>query len=224
MSNKPRLTVFASGSATGGGSGFQNLVEASRDGRLDAEIVSVISNHEHGGVRQRADKLHVPFWHFPKPWTANAYQRLAWMSEADFFALSGWLKQVKGLNLKTGFNQKTVINIHPGNLPDFGGPGLYGHYVHEAAMAAYSQGRITHSAVCMHFVTAEYDQGPVFFRCRVPIKPNDTSDTLGSSVNDQELIWQPQTTNLVVHEKITWDGRNHDSLQLPEGYVIEHTA
>jgi folate-dependent phosphoribosylglycinamide formyltransferase PurN len=44
----PNILVFASGTPTRGGSGFQNLVEASRDGRLKANIVGVVSNHANG--------------------------------------------------------------------------------------------------------------------------------------------------------------------------------
>ena len=60
---KVRILVFASGDEKGGGSGFQELVEFSRTNPpvLDAQIVGVISNHPQGGVRRRADALHIPF-------------------------------------------------------------------------------------------------------------------------------------------------------------------
>lgn len=61
---KPKLLVFASGSAEGGGSGFENLVNQANNWVLDTSIVAVVSNYEQGGVRQRADKLGVPFVHF----------------------------------------------------------------------------------------------------------------------------------------------------------------
>ncbi len=219
--NKPKVLVFASGSAEGGGSGFEKLVLASRDGSLDADIVAVVSNHANGGVRSRANKLGVPFLHFPKPWNAEAYQQLASESGADFFALSGWLKLVVGLDLATRFNSRTVFNIHPGPLPDFGGPGLYGHHVHEAVVAAFGRQEITYSAVSMHFVTGEYDRGPVFFQCKVKINGDDTPDTIGARVNQQEHIHQPRITNMVVNGLIAWDGVSPDSLKVPTGYEVE---
>ena len=219
--SKPRILVFASGSVEGGGSGFEKLVLASRGGALDADIVAVVSNHANGGVRVRADKLSVPFLHFPKPWTAEAYQRFASESGVDFFALSGWLKLVVGLDLATRFNSRTVFNIHPGPLPDFGGPGLYGHHVHEAVMAAYGRGEITHSTVSMHFVTGEYDRGPVFFRCNIKINEDDTPDTIGTRVNQQEHVHQPRITSMVVNGLIKWNGVTPESLEVPSGYSIE---
>ena len=219
--SKPKILIFASGSAESGGSGFEKMVLASRDGTLDADIVAVVSNNANGGVRDRADRLGVPFQHFPKPWDDKSYQRLATKSGADFFLLSGWLKLVTGLDPATRFNSRTVFNIHPGPLPDFGGPGLYGHRVHEAVIAAFKQRKITHSAFSMHFVTEEYDRGPVFFQRKVKINFDDTAETIATRVNQQEHLHQSRITNLVVNDLIKWDGVNPDSLEIPAGYEIE---
>ncbi len=202
--NKPKLIIFASGSKTGGGSGFENLVLASRNGKLDAEIIAVVSNHENGGVREKADRLGIKFVHFPAPHTAERYQEIT--RDTDYVALSGWLKLV------TGLNPRTTFNIHPGPLPRFGGPGMYGHHVHEAVMEAYRRGEVTHSTVTMHFVTEKYDDGPVFLQEPVDIFPNDTAETLAARVNQVEHSLQPMITDFVVHGKISWDGVNPGSL------------
>lgn len=216
----PKILVFASGSKDGGGSGFEKLVLATRDGRLSAEIVAVVSNYADGGVSKRAKALGVPFIHFPGPWEAEVYQRIANLSGADFFALSGWLKLVRGLDPNTCFNSRTVFNIHPGPLPDFGGQGMHGHHVHEAVMRAFKAGIITHSAVTMHFVTDEYDKGPTFFRLSIPIGQLDTPDSLGARVNKAEHEWQPLITNLVVNGQITWDGVSPETLSYPTDYEV----
>jgi phosphoribosylglycinamide formyltransferase-1 len=174
----------------------------------------VVSNHESGGVRKRADRLGVPFLHFPKPWAGEEYKRLAQDTGAEFFALSGWLKRVVGLDPSRTFN------IHPGPVPEFGGDGMYGHHVHEAVMAAHHRGEVTHSAVCMHFTIPAYDRGPLFFRFNVKIREDDTPDSLGDRVNKWEHYWQPQITNLVVHREIYWDGINPYSLRFPQRYDI----
>jgi len=201
---KKKIIIFASGSKTGGGSGFANLVLASRKGILDAEIVKVVSNHENGGVREKADKLGIPFQHFAGEKTSENYREI--VADADFVALSGWLKMVKGLD------PRTTINIHPGDTLKFGGAGMYGHFVHEAVMAAYHRGEVKNSAITMHFVTEEYDEGPVFFKMPVEILPNDTPETLAQRVLDVEHTFQPIATNDVVNGKITWDGKDPKSL------------
>lgn len=213
MSTYPKLLIFASGSKTGGGSGFENLVHAVDKGILEADIVGVVSNYEHGGVREKADRLEIPFIHFPAPYTgddmAMRYQDIVKQTGAEFIALSGWLKMVVGLDPKVTFN------IHPGPLPTFGGDGMYGHYVHEAVMKAYEKGEVTHSAVSMHFVTQGYDRGPVFFQKEVEILPSDDAESLAKRVNKTEHEWQPKVTNDVIHEKIYWDGMNPTSLVTP---------
>ena len=115
--------------------------------------------------------------------------------------LSGWLKLVSGLD------PARTINIHPGPLPRFGGPNLYGHYVHDAVMAAYQRGEITHSAVTMHFVDAVYDRGPIIFALPIPIEPGDTPATLAAKVNRAEHEWQPRVLNYVVHGQVRLVGK-----------------
>lgn len=193
---KPRLIVFASGSKDGGGSGFRNLVLKSREGILNASIVGVVSNHLRGGVYRHAKDLDIPFCHMPKPYLAEYYKSYVVQLHAEWIALSGWLKLVSGLPVEKTFN------IHPGPLPDFGGPGLYGHFVHEAVLKACHEGKISHSAVTMHFVSEKYDRGPIFFRYPVQIKLNDTPDSLGQRVNQAEHEWQAWATNLVVNGQI----------------------
>ncbi len=205
---KKRILVFNSGS----GSGFQELVENSITGILDADIVGLVTNKETYQCIDRALKLDITFAPPMKKFEAKDYQSLVNFFGADYVSLSGWLKPVVGLD------PRTTINIHPGPLPRFGGKGMYGHHVHEAVIQAYRRGEIKYSEVCMHFVTEEYDQGPVFFRYLILIRPDDDADSLGSRVNKIEHGWQSFITNLVVHRKISWDGKNPDSLRVPTWY------
>jgi phosphoribosylglycinamide formyltransferase 1 len=210
---KPKLMIFASGTKDAGGSGFRKLVEAVEGGTLHAEIVAVVSNHPDGGVKKIADEKNVIFYYFEKPWTAERYQEIAEVFNADFYALSGWLKMVEGLDPETKFNSRTVFNIHPGPLPKFGGDGMYGHYVHEAVVVAFERGEVTHSAVSMHFVTPGYDRGPCFFKRPVVLMPGETAGSLQQRVNVEEHSWQAKITDLVVNGHITWDGVDPKSLK-----------
>lgn len=212
MLKMPKIIVFASGSKEGGGSGFQELAENSRTGVLQAEIVAVVSNYAEGGVQKKAQKLGIPFEYLPNPRSAEQYRAIVKKYQAEWVALSGWLKLTKGLD-----PQKT-INIHPGPLPKFGGDGMYGHYVHEAVIEAYKKGEIKESAVSMHFVTEKYDEGPIFFSYPVKVREDDTAESLGERVNKIEHSWQSFITNLVVHEQIKWDGKNPRSLAVPDWY------
>lgn len=207
-----KILIFSSGTKDGGGSGFQELVENSRTGVLNAQIVAVISNHANGGVKQRADSLKIPFINFTGPWEADQYQEIARKYQPDLFSLSGWIKPVIGLD------PRKTINIHPGPLPRFGGTGFYGRYVHEAVIAAFHRGEIKSSAVTMHFATERYDEGPVFFRYPVLIREDDTPESLAERTNKIEHAWQSWATNLVVQGEISWDGKNPQTLTVPSWY------
>jgi len=205
MKTKPRILVFNSGS----GSGFQELVENSRTGVLNAEIVGLVTNNVKYGCIERAEKIGVEVYLMNNQ---STYKRILNYFYPDFVVLSGWLKKVPmGV-----FDPQKTINIHPGPLPKFGGKGMYGHYVHEAVIKAYKADKLKHSEVCMHFVTDEYDKGPVFFRYPVLIRPDDDAHSLGARVNKIEHGWQSYITNLVVNGEIYWDGKNPESLVVPD--------
>jgi phosphoribosylglycinamide formyltransferase-1 len=200
---KPNILVFASGTKNGGGSGFELMVKAARAEPpiLNAWICAVVTNHFAGGVWQKAAALGVPAEYWAGPYLAGGYQNLVKYFNADYVMLSGWLKLVAGLD------PARTINIHPGPLPRFGGPNLYGHYVHEAVLEAYRRGEITHSAVTMHFVDAKYDRGPVFFARPVAIEPGDTPETLAAKVNRVEHEWQARVLNYVVQGQVRLVGQ-----------------
>ncbi len=209
---RPKIVVFASGTKDGGGSGFENLV-TSRD--LDADVTAVVSNHEQGGVRQRAERLGIPFIYFAGPYDAEHYQKIVADSGAEWVALSGWLKKAAGLD-----PQKT-INIHPTLFSQgdkFRGAGMYGDRIHEAVRAALDAGEITESGFTMHFVTEEYDEGPAFFEHRVPLKKGMTAKEIGDAVRAAEHEWQPKLTDAVVHGAISWDGEDPATLVVPPDF------
>lgn len=213
---RQKIIVFASGTKDGGGSGFENLVEHSHGGDLKADIVAVVSQHERGGVWKRAKRLGVPFVHFPPPWDAERYRKIVADSGAEWVALSGWIKHVKGLDPVRTFN------IHPALLSQcngrFGGPGMYNHREHALVREALEAGEISESGVSMHFATDEYDRGPVFFEYRVSLRKGMSADDIQHLVNAAEHAWQPRITNMVVNGQIRWDGTDPKTLVVPAGY------
>ncbi len=69
-----KILVFASGTATGGGSGADNLVRRSKIDDLGIEIVALVSNHAQGGIYNVAQKHSVPF-HFFSSGTWSTWNR-----------------------------------------------------------------------------------------------------------------------------------------------------
>jgi len=213
---KPKIMIFASGAKEGGGSGFENLVRASREGILDADVVAVVSNHEHGSVRKRADRLGIKFIYFSGPYDAEHYASVLQNTSIEWAALSGWFQMVKGLDPAKTFN------IHPALLSQlggkFGGKGMYGDKLYESIRDSLEKGEIAESGCSMHFVTEDYDVGPVFFEYPIPLDKGLTAKEIEKVIREVEHKWQPVITNMVVHGDIHWDGKNSDSLVVPQAY------
>ena len=95
----PSILVFASGTKTGGGSGFETMVRASRTRPpiLDAWICAVVTNHFGGGVWHKAEVLGVHSEYWVGPYLAKGYQNFVKYFNADYVMLSGWLKLEQAL-------------------------------------------------------------------------------------------------------------------------------
>jgi phosphoribosylglycinamide formyltransferase-1 len=161
-----------------------NLIAATRDGRLYAEIAVVIAPKPDLPSLQRATELGVPTAVVPvkpdePPYGDRLLAALA-ASSATQVALAGYLRLLPAPVL-AAFPQR-VFNIPPALLPKFGGKGMYGIHVHEAVIAA----RETESGCTVHFVTEQYDEGQIILQERCPVLPDDTPETLAARVLECE--------------------------------------
>jgi phosphoribosylglycinamide formyltransferase-1 len=186
---------------SGGGSNFQALTESAQKGKIPgAEVKLVISNKSGAGALERAKKLGVEALVIePKSFPDRAAYCARLGDEfkkrgVRLVCLAGFL-----LKLEPNFLRmfpKRVLNIHPALLPKYGGPGLYGHHVHEAVLAAGEK----ESGCSVHLVDEEYDHGPVLLQAKVPVLPGDTPESLAKRVLEQEHKIFPEAVKRVVKE------------------------
>jgi phosphoribosylglycinamide formyltransferase 1 len=166
-----RVAVLASG----GGTNLQALLDACT-GSAPARVVLVLSNNPEAGALQRAEKAGVPSRVIGDPRDGRALNALLDEARPDLVVLAGYLKLVPSETVAAYAGR--MINIHPALLPAFGGPGMYGHRVHEAVIASGAR----KSGASIHLVTAEYDRGPVIAQEEIPVNPGDTAETLAARV------------------------------------------
>lgn len=105
-------------------------------------------------------------------------------SGARFVVMAGFLKHVL---IPNDFENR-VINIHPSLLPAFGGKGMYGQNVHQAAI----ERGVTISGCTVHFVDNQYDHGPIILQKSCEVLPDDTPDTLAARVFERECEALPE--------------------------------
>lgn len=111
--------------------------------------------------------------------------------KTDIVVLAGFLT-ILSESLINEFPER-IINIHPALLPDFGGPGMYGHHVHEAVLASGKK----ESGCTVHIVDKGCDTGRVILQKKVPVMAGDTPDSLADRIHKEEYIAIVQGTELL---------------------------
>jgi phosphoribosylglycinamide formyltransferase-1 len=172
-----RLGVMASGE----GSNFEALVEATRSQRLQASIDLLVVNHELCGARSRAERLGIPWrWidhrAFPSREALDEALIEAFReAKVDLVVMAGWMRIVTP-RLIEAFPDR-LLNIHPSLLPSFRGLDAVGQ-----ALACGV--RITGCTV--HLVRPEVDEGPILVQAAVPVHAIDDRPSLAARIHAQE--------------------------------------
>jgi phosphoribosylglycinamide formyltransferase-1 len=193
-----RLGVLISGR----GSNLQALIDATREGRLDAEIAVVISNRPDAAGLDRArdagiDTRVVNHRAFA---TREAFEG-ALVAElrarrVGLVCLAGFMRLV-GASMLEAF-PNAILNIHPSLLPAF--PGV------EAQRQALEYGaKVT--GVTVHLVTPELDGGPIVLQRAVAVREDDTVETLSARILVEEHRIYPAAVGLVLGGRWTLEGR-----------------
>ena len=175
-SDKPTTPIRLGVLISGGGRTLMNIHALGAAGKLPARVAVVIASRRCKGEQlARQAGLTVELVPYRKAADVQEYSRriTAVLDAAgvDLVVMAGFLS----LWPIPPHYQGRVINIHPALLPDFGGHGMYGHFVHEAVLAAGCKV----SGCTVHFVTNEYDRGPIIVQRTVPVLEGDTPRDAG---------------------------------------------
>lgn len=193
---------------SGGGSNLQAIIDAVEAGRIDGEIVLVISNASKAYALERAKKHGIPAMFISKKEAGSTEAFNDRILEelqkagAELVVLAGYLPIV-GAQVVRAFEHR-IINIHPALIPSFCGVGMYGHHVHEAVLAYGAK----ISGATTHFVDEQVDHGGVIMQGSVPVLEGDTADTLAARVLTVEHQILPESVRLFCAGKLRVDGRH----------------
>ena len=170
----PRIAVFASGA----GSNANEIARYFAD-RSIAEIALIVCNKPGAGVYQVAENHGIPTLTIAREQflKGDAYVPDLQAAGIDFIVLAGFLWKVP-MTLIRAFSNK-IINIHPALLPNYGGKGMYGHFVHEAVI----QNKEKESGITIHYVDEHYDHGSTIFQATCQIDEFDTPATLAQKIH-----------------------------------------
>jgi phosphoribosylglycinamide formyltransferase-1 len=192
---------------SGRGSNLAAIIDAIADRRLDARIAVVISNRAGAQGLEIArsagvEALYLDHRAYP---TREAYdEAIARELKArgvGLVCLAGFMRLV-GPGLLQAF-PNAVLNIHPSLLPAF--PGL------DVQQRALTHG-VKLSGATVHLVTEALDDGPIVLQRAVPVRDDDTAESLASRILVEEHRIYPEAIGIVLDGKWRLDGRRFCTL------------
>lgn len=175
----PRVAILASHN----GSGFVALYEAMQSGKLSIEIPLVISNNSNASALKTATAYGIKNFAINTKTTQDPdakIEELLHKYGCDFVFLSGYMKKVAP-NITQNFK---VINSHPALLPNYGGAGMYGRFVHEAVIKNGEK----ISGVTLHKVDENYDEGKIILQKKLSLVKDETANSLEVKIKELEKI------------------------------------
>lgn len=178
---------------SGRGSNLQAMIDAISQGRLRAEIAVVISNRPEapGLDRARAAGIEAIYRDHRNYRSREDYDRalVQELRERDvaLVCLAGFMRLLSAAFVEAFPNR--ILNVHPSLLPAF--PGL------ESQRQAWEHG-VKMSGATVHLVTPELDAGPIVLQSAVPVREDDTPETLAERILEQEHRIYPEAIGIVL--------------------------
>jgi phosphoribosylglycinamide formyltransferase-1 len=197
---KIRVGILVSGR----GSNMEAIIRNSKEGKIDAEVVIVISDNKDAPALEKARALGVEaIYVYPgekktylTPDREEEYVRILKEKNVDLVCLAGFMRVLKKTFLHA-FPYR-IMNIHPSLLPAF--PGL------NAQRKAWEYGvKITGCTV--HFVDEGIDTGPIIIQRAVPVLEDDTPETLAERILKEEHKIYSEAIQLFAEGRLRIEGR-----------------
>ena len=179
---KIRLGILASGN----GSNFESIFKSIQNKKLNAEISILIVNNPNCLAIQKAKKHKIPYVIInhrdcnSRLEHDNLVMKKLEELSVELVVMAGWMRIV-GEELINRFNNR-LINIHPSLLPSFKGV--------DAIQQAMNQ-KVTITGCTVHYVQEEVDSGSIIMQAAVPLKEQDSKETLKKRIQDMEHVILP---------------------------------
>lgn len=186
---------------SGRGSNMEAVLRAVEDRYINIEVTAVFSDKENIPALEKAERYKIPAEFIaPNSLSREEYddrllEKLKFY-RTDFVIMAGFMR-ILGEKFINSFPYK-IINIHPSLLPSFRGL--------NAPKQALEYG-VKYSGCTVHFVVEEVDAGPIIAQAVVPVKEDDTEESLSSRILTREHKIYPWTIKKLSQGKVLVKGR-----------------
>jgi len=197
---KIRVGILVSGR----GSNMEAIIRNAKEGKIDAEVVIVLSDNPDAPALEKARALGVEALYvypgekktYMTPDREEEYVRILKEKNVDLVCLAGFMRVLKKTFL-SNFPYR-IMNIHPSLLPAF--PGL------NAQKQAWEYG-VKISGCTVHFVDEGVDTGPIIIQRAVPVLEDDTPERLAERILKEEHKIYSEAIQLFAEGRLKIEGR-----------------
>jgi phosphoribosylglycinamide formyltransferase 1 len=189
---------------SGRGTNAQAIIDSVRSGRLSARIACVLSDVEGAYILERARRAGIPAEFvsgapFKTKLEGEAEQRYLdalCRYKVDVVALAGFMRILKG-GLLSAYSHR-ILNVHPSLLPAF--PGV------ESWKQALTYGAKV-AGCTVHLVDEGTDTGPIVLQKAVPVRDDDTPESLHARIQEEEHAALPEALQMMAEGRLRVEGR-----------------
>jgi phosphoribosylglycinamide formyltransferase-1 len=188
--------------ASGRGSNLQAILDAIEAGRCPARVAVVVSDRKDAPALERArwagaSAVYLdPKAHPDRAAFDEAVAEVLHQHAAELVCLAGYMR-VLSVEFVRRFPGR-ILNVHPALLPAF--PGLH------AQRQAIQHG-VKVAGATVHFVDDGVDTGPIVLQSAVPVRDDDTEETLAARILVEEHRLYPEAIRLYAEGRLRIEGR-----------------
>jgi phosphoribosylglycinamide formyltransferase-1 len=187
--------------SSGRGENLRYILLAERSGYLPAAVKIVLTDQPDAGALRIAQEFGVSGLYLdPRGKPREEYDRelMAHLEAAgvEMVVLTGFMRILTPFFVR--HYKDRILNIHPALLPSFRGM--------DAFAQALDHG-VTWTGTTVHIVDEDVDHGPIIYQRPVPVKKNDTHESLKERIQRAEYKAYPKAIKMFIEGKPKVVGR-----------------
>ena len=186
---KINIAIFASGAGSNARAILKHFKHHSR-----IKVTLIVTNKSDAGVIKVAEDFNVEVAVISNTILKDESQMKVILGEhrISFIVLAGFLLLIPAYLIH--LFPKRIVNIHPALLPNFGGKGMYGQFVHEAVKNTGA----SETGITIHFCNEHYDEGDIVIQARCNIDESDSVEDIARKVHALEHQYYAKQIEIIV--------------------------